>query len=275
MVKNKLTSPEWDTDISIAQIEGVDYFRLNDMLSIVNDKDKNIDDWLRNKGTLESIGYWEKKYTPDFKYGEFSVIRNSPSNARFSAKQLAAYGGKGVVSRLGKYGGTYAHKDLAIDFAMWLSPEFKFNVIHVYEKYLDAINNNVAWQMQRLLSKTTLRLLTDAIKNEVIPYEATNPGIVYAREIDKHNVLAFGERAREWRAKNPELAMKKMSQRDRADIYSLAILSSLQSYDRILINKGHTFEARQLQLHEVAKDQIQFYFNPDTINDNSPLGLGQ
>jgi hypothetical protein len=275
MVKNKLISPDWDLEISITQIDGVDYFSLNAMLEIVKDKDKTINDWLRNKGTMDSIGYWEKRFNPNFNYGEFSLIRNNPDTGRFSVKQLTQLNGKSIISRAGRYGGTYAHKDIAMDFAMWLSPEFKFNVIHVYQTYLDAVSGNFKWEMQRLLSKTTLRLLTDAIKNNVVPYDNRPAGVVYATEVDKHNVLAFGERAKDWRAKNPELSLKKLSQRDQADIYSLAILSSLQSYDRALINKGLPIGERQRQLDEMAKDQMQFYFNPETLNDNSPRELEQ
>lgn len=277
MVKNKLTSPEWDVDISISQINGQDYLCLNDMVAIIKDKDKKIDNWLRNKDELDFIGHWENRYNPDFNLLEFEEVKKGAGKKDFtvSVKKLQTANISGIISRSGRYGGTYAHKDIAIGFAMWLSPEFKVHVIHVYQKYLDAINSNVSWQIQRLLSKTTLKLLTDAIKNSVIPYENTKPGFVYAREIDKHNVLAFGKKAKEWRVQNPELALKKMSQRDQADIYSLAILSSLQSYDRILINKGISFGERQRQLDEAAKDQIQFYFNPDTIHDNAPLGLGQ
>jgi hypothetical protein len=221
MVKNKLQTAEWDTDISIRQIDGVDYFSLNDMLAIIKDTDKSIDKWLRNKGTLESLGYWEKRYNPDFNYPEFGEVKNGAGNKdfNFSVKQLTSLGGKCIVSKSGRNGGTYAHKDIAMDFAMWLSPEFKFHVIHVYQTYLDAINGNLQWQIQRLLSKTTFRHLTYAIKEHVVPFENQKPGIVYAREVDKHNILAFGERAKEWRVKNPELSMRKMSQRDQADIF--------------------------------------------------------
>jgi hypothetical protein len=279
MVKNKSLTV-MDQDISIKQIEGVDYFSLNDMLAILKDSDKPIDKWLSNKGTLEFIGFWEKKYNRDFKYAEFGVIRNQAGegNFRFSVKQLTAFNGKGLVSKAGKNGGTYAHKDIAMEFAMWLSPEFKLNVIHAYQQYLDALSGSVKWQLQRLLSKTTLRILTDAIKNNVVPYEATkhlNGGALYAREIDNLNLTVFGQKAKDWRAKNPELALRKMSQRDQADIYSLTVLSSMQTYDAILINKGLPFAERQKQLDEAARDQIKVLFNLDTINDNSPLQLGQ
>lgn len=267
---NKKTLTVMDEEISVTQIEGVDYFSLNDMLAIIKDNDKQIDNWLRNKGTLEFLGFWERKYNPDFNYVEFDVIRNQAGegNFRFSTKQLSGFNGKGIISRSGRYGGTYAHKDIAMEFAMWLSPEFKLHVIHAYQQYLDALNGNVGWQLQRLLSKTTLRILTDAIKNNVVPYEATkhlNEGALYAREIDNLNVTVFGQKAKDWRAKNPDLAIKKMSQRDQADIYSLTILSSMQTYDAILINKGLPFKERQRQLNEAALDQIKVLFNIDPI----------
>jgi hypothetical protein len=279
MAKNKSTLTVMDEEISVTQIEGVDYFSLNDMLAIIKDNDKQIDNWLRNKGTLDFIGYWEKKYNQDFNSLEFEEVRNSAGKKEFtmSVKKLHSLANlKGIISRSGRYGGTYAHKDIAMEFAMWLSPEFKLHVIHAYQQYLDALNGNIKWQLQRLLSKTTLRILTDAIKNNVVPYEATPhlpERLLYAREIDSLNVSVMGSKARDWRAKNPELAIKRLSQRDQADIYTLTILSSMQTYDAILINKGLPFKERQRQIDDAVRDQIKVLFNIDTLHDNSPLEL--
>ena len=190
-----------NTEVSVIKVDGEDYICLTDMLR-AKDGDFFITDWLRNRNTLEYIGIWEKVYNPDFNYGEFATIRNQSglNSFKISVKEFVARTNAiSVQAKAGRYGGTYAHKDIAFEFAMWISPEFKIYIVK--EQHL------LGWSAKRELSKINYRIHTDAIKQNLIPVEVTpkQASIIYANEADVLNVAMFGMTAKQWREANPDL----------------------------------------------------------------------
>ena len=160
-----------DTEIKVMQVDGEDYLCLTDMIK-AKDGDFFITDWLRNRNTLEYIGIWEKIYNPDFNYGEFAIIKNKSglNNFKISVKELVeSTNAISVQAKAGRYGGTYAHKDIAFEFAMWISPEFKIYIVKEFQRLKDEEQSQLGWSAKRELSKINYRIHTDAIKNNLIP----------------------------------------------------------------------------------------------------------
>ncbi len=218
-----------DTDVTIIKINDDDYISITDMLK-AKDGDFFVSDWLRNRNTLEYIGIWEKIYNPNFNYGEFAIIRNQAglNNFKISVKEFSAKTNAICLqAKAGRYGGTYAHEDIALEFASWISAEFKFYLITEFKRLKKEEQKALGWSAKRELAKINYHIHTDAIKQNLIPQELTPVQIshVYANEADVLNMALFGRTAKEWRDANPDL---KGNIRDYATINELICLANME-----------------------------------------------
>ena len=211
-------------DIALTTINDEDYISLTNIIK-AKDGDFFISDWLRNRNTLEYLGAWESMFNPDFNYGEFAIIKSKAglNNFKISIKEWhEKTNAIGIVARAGRYGGTYAHKDIAFNFCMWISPVFQLYVVREYQRLVELERSELAlsWNVKRLLSKANYHIHTDAIKHNLIPAEITKAqaSIIYANEADVLNVAMFGMTAKQWRDANPDL---KGNIRDYASINEL------------------------------------------------------
>lgn len=221
--------------------------------------EKIITDWLRNQNTLEFLGIWESIYNPLFNYGEFTTIKSKAglNNFKISVKEFAAKTNAiGILSKAGRYGGTYAHKDIAFEFGMWISPEFKIYLIKEYQRLKDEEQKQLGWSAKRELAKINYRIHTDAIKENLIPAELTPAQIsfVYANEADILNMALFGMTARQWQEKNPD---KKGNIRDYASINELICLSNMENINAVLIADGLSQSDRLRKLNQIAISQMK------------------
>ncbi|MEO6229342.1 MAG: KilA-N domain-containing protein, partial [Ferruginibacter sp.] len=196
--------------VTVIEVNRQDYISLTDMLK-AKDGDFFISDWLRNRNTLEFLGIWESIYNPGFNYGEFATIKSQAglNSFKISVKDwVQKTNAVGLQATAGRYGGTYAHKDLAFEFGMWISPEFKIYLIKEFQRLKDEENSRLKleWNLQRTLSKINYRIHTDAIKETLIPPAITKAqsSIIYASEADVLNMALFGLTATEWRLKNKD-----------------------------------------------------------------------
>lgn len=246
-----------DTDINVVRVNGEDYICLTDMLR-AKDGEFFITDWLRNRNTLEFIGIWEKVYNPDFNYGEFAIIRNKAglNNFKISVKEFASRTNAiSLQAKAGRYGGTYAHKDIAFEFAMWISPEFKIYIVREFQRLKENEQHLIGWSAKRELSKINYRIHSDAIKHNLIPEEITKvqASIIYANEADVLNVAMFGMTAKQWRTANPNL---KGNIRDYASINELICLSNMENLNAVFIEQGMPQSERLIKLNQIAIHQI-------------------
>lgn len=221
---------------------------------------------------MEYIGIWEQIYNPDFKYGEFATIKSQSglNNFKISVKELVeSTNAISVQAKAGRYGGTYAHKDIAFEFAMWISPEFKIYIVKEFQRLKDEEQKQLGWSAKRELTKINYRIHTDAIKNNLIPLEVTQAqkSYVYADEADILNVALFGKTAKQWREENPD---KKGNVRDYATINQLICLSNMESLNAVLINDGMSQSERLEKLNRIAIHQMEVLEN---IEDKTPLLL--
>ena len=228
-----------------------------------------IEKWLRNKNTIEFLGIWEEMYNPDFNSPEFEGIKNTAGLNRFilSVKQwVEKTNSRGIIAKAGRYGGTYAHKDIAFEFATWVSPQFKLYLIQEFERMKSDEQKQLAWSAKRELSKINYRIHTDAIKGNLIPAEVTREqaAMKYAEEADVLNVAMFGMTARQWHEANPEL---KGNIRDYATINELICLSNMENINAVLINDGISQGERLVKLNQIAIRQMQ------VLEDNDGLKL--
>ena len=220
-----------------------------------------IQNWMRNRNTIEFLGVWERLNNPDFKHLEFEVFRTKAGLNSFvlTPKQwIEATGAAGLVSRSGRYGGTYAHRDIAFEFASWISVEFRLYLIKEFQRLKEAetLKQKEGWDIQRTLAKVNYRIHTDAIKDSLIPPELTKKQIdaVYASEADILNVALFGKTAAQWRQQNPGLAG---NIRDYANIEQLVVLSNLESVNSVFIRQGLPQNQRLQQLNKTAISQMR------------------
>jgi len=224
--------------------------------------DAMIYSWMKNRNKLEFIGLWERINNPGFNVTEFSYIKNESGSNGFvlSAKQwIEKTKAIGIISKAGRYqGGTFAHKDIAFEFASWISPEIKFYLIKEFQRLKQDENErlNLEWNLQRTLSKINYRIHTDAIKEKIIPDPVTRAqaNAIYASEADLLNVALFGRTAKEWRDSNPE---KDGNIRDHAEIEQLVVLSILESINALLVHQGMKQPERLMQLNETAITQMK------------------
>lgn len=249
-----------DISISIKLREGVEFISLTDMTTKFDGGSALIEQWLRNKDTIEFLGIWERINNPAFNSLEFEGIRNNAGTNRFYLsikKWVAATNAIGVFSSAGRYGGTFAHKDIAFEFGSWLSAEFKLYLIKEFQRLKEEnySASKLQWNMQRMLAKVNYKIHTDAIKKNLIPESLTKRQIlfVYASEADILNMALFGITAKEWRDKNSKLDG---NMRDYATIEQLVVLSNLESINAFLINQGIKQSDRLSQLNTIAITQM-------------------
>ena len=247
-----------NTEITIISVNDEDYISLTDMLK-AKDGDFFISDWLRNRNTVEFLGIWERIYNPNFNYGEYAIIRNQAglNNYKISVKEWAAKTNAiGLTAKAGRYGGTYAHKDIAFEFGMWISAEFKIYLIKEFQRLKDEEQKQLGWDIKRNLAKINYRIHTDAIKENLIPPELTSRQInlVYASEADILNMALFGMTAGQWRDANPD---KKGNIRDYANVSQLVCLSNLENLNALFINEEISQSERLAKLNQVAIQQMR------------------
>ncbi len=257
-----------ETQISIIEKNESDYISLTDMIKSFGDETV-IYNWLRNRNTVEFLGFWEIINNPDFKPIEFDRFRKEAGLNSFTLspkKWVEATNAIGLFSKSGRYGGTFAHKDIAFEFGSWLSPEFKLYLITEFQRLKDEESRvkSLEWNFQRTLTKVNYRIHTDAIKENLIPPELTKEQIkyIYANEADLLNVAMFGETAKQWRDENPN---KKGNIRDYAEIEQLVILSNMESINALLIRNGIDQSKRLIQLNSVAQTQIKSLIDNPTM----------
>ncbi len=246
------------TAIAIMKVDDKDYISLTDMLK-AKDGDFFISDWLRNRNTVEFLGVWEQIHNPDFNYGEYAIIRSQAglNSYKISVKEwVSKTNAIGLRATAGRYGGTYAYKDIAFEFGMWISPQFKIYLIKEFDRLKEEEQLHLGWDIKRNLTKINYRVHTDAIKENLIPAQlsAQQRNAIYASEADILNVALFGMTAKEWRDKNPSA---KGNIRDYADISQLVCLSNLESLNAVFINEGLPQAERLGKLNAVAIGQMQ------------------
>ena len=246
-----------DTKITYFNINNEDYISLTDMLKS-KDGDFFISDWLRNRNTIEFLGIWEELHNPTFNYGEFAIIKSQAglNSYKISVKEwVSKTNSIGIIAKTGRYGGTYAHKDIAFEFGMWISPKFKLLLIKEFERLKAQEQKQLGWDAKRELSKINYKIHTDAIKKNLIPKELTKyeTSIVYAEEADVLNMALFGMTAKQWRDKNPD---KRGNIRDYANINELICLANLENINSIYINEGLKQSERLIKLNKIAISQI-------------------
>ena len=237
-----------------------DYISITDMLK-AKDGDFFISDWLRNRNTVEFLGIWETVNNPDFNYGEFAIIKSYAglNSYKISVKEwVEKTKAIGLKATAGRYGGTYAHSDIAFEFGMWISPEFKVYLIKEFQRLKAEENDRLKlnWNLNRTLAKINYRIHTDAIKENIIPENLSKSQInkIYANEADVLNVALFGKTAKQWRDENPDA---KGNIRDFIAIEQLLVLANLESLNAELIKMGLPQEERLLKLNQTAISQIK------------------
>ena len=259
----KITVQSTEISVLIGKNDN-DYISLTDMIK-AKDGDFFISDWLRNRNTLEYIGTWEMMYNPNFNYGEFATIKEKAglNNFKVSVKELVMRTNAiCLTAKTGRYGGTYAHKDIAFHFGMWISPTFQLYIVKEYQRLKEQESDplSLEWNAKRILSKTNYTLHTDAIKNVIIPkmdINAIKHGIIYATEADMLNIILFGCKAKEWAQANPNLASKGINLRETASINQLVVLSNMESANSEMIKQGVSRKQRFEILHKMAKEQLK------------------
>jgi len=246
------------TDITVIQIEDADYISLTDMAHSQMEEHIIIK-WLSLKSTIEYIGEWEALFNPNFNYTEFGTIKNSAGSNNFvlSTKQWTEKTGAiGITAKAGRYGGTYAHKDIAFHFGMWISPRFQLLLVKEFQRLKEEEQKALGWSAKRELAKINYHIHTDAIKHNLIPATLTQQqtSIIYANEADVLNVALFGITAKEWREANRDLAG---NIRDYATINELICLSNMENLNAVFINEGISQRERLIKLNQIAIQQMR------------------
>lgn len=250
-------------EVTLYQNQEEDFISLTDIAKYKDSKrtDYIIQNWLRNRNTIELLGFWETINNPNFKPIEFDGFRKQAGLNSFTltAKQwIEKTGAIGLESKQGRYGGTYAHKDIAFEFASWISIEFKLYVIKEFQRLKEQENKrlNRDWNLQRTLSKINYKIHTDAVKEKIIPnlLSKTQVNFAYANEADLLNMALFGITAKEWRDENPD---KKGNMRDEATLEQLVVLSNMESINALLIEQNISQKDRLVQLNKVAITQLE------------------
>lgn len=237
-----------------------DYISLTDIARYKSDEPFIvINNWLRSKDNIQFLGLWESMHNPDFKPIEFDRFRNEAGSNAFTLspqKWIEKTNAIGIVSKSGRYGGTFAHSDIAMEFASWISPEFKLYIIQDYKRLKSDENSRLSlgWNLNREISKINYKIHTDAIK-EYLLKDLTNEQLSYkyASEADMLNVALFNKRAKQWREENPDL---KGNMRDYASLNELLVLANMESYNAILIGKGMEQKERMIELRKLARTQL-------------------
>jgi len=248
-----------DTDVTIIKINDDDYISLTDIAKYKNtDANAVIANWLRNRNTIEFLGIWEHLYNWNFKPLEFEGFKREAGLNAFTLspqKWIEATNAIGIISKSGRYGGTFAHKDIAFKFASWISVEFELYVVKEFQRLKEEEQKALGWSAKRELAKINYHIHTDAIKQNLIPQELTPVQIshVYANEADVLNMALFGRTAKEWRDANPDL---KGNIRDYATINELICLANMENLNAVFINDGLQQKERLIRLNKVAIQQM-------------------
>ena len=261
IIKDTIHAKGIDIGIYTTDFEN-EFISLTDIARYKSDEPKDvIKNWMRSKDTLEFLGLWEQLHNSTFKGVEFDTFRNQAGSNAFTmspSKWIDATNAIGIVSKSGRYGGTFAHSDIAFEFASWVSPEFKLYIIKDYKRLKTEENSRLSlrWNLNREISKLNYRVHTNAIKENLIPPVLTAQQIsyTYASEADLLNTVLFGKTAKEWRDSNPN---EKGNIRDDATIYQLLVLANMESYNAILIKQGKSQAERMQLLHELAVQQMK------------------
>ena len=263
MVKSTSKITVQNTEITFIDKETGEYISLTDIAKYRNSEEpfSVINNWMRNRSTIDFLGLWEKLYNPDFKPLEFERFRSEAGSNYFvlsPQRWIESTNATGIISKSGRYGGTFAHNDIAFEFASWISSEFKLYLITEFKRLKQEENNRLQleWSLQRTISKINYKIHTDAIKENLIPNEITRlqTSIVYASEADLLNVALFGMTAKEWREENPS---NKGNIRDYATLEQLVVLSNMESINALLIQQGLPQHDRLVQLNKVAITQMK------------------
>lgn len=254
-----------DIEITFIQQNEQEYICLTDMAKGFEGGEILIDNWLRNKNTIEFLGVWERLNNDKFNPVEFDGIMQvvGLNRVRVSVKQWnEKVGGIGIIARAGKYGGTYAHRDIAFHFAMWLSPEFQLLIVKEFQRLKEDEQErlNSSWDFKRYLSKVNYKIHTNAVKDYLIPistFPEDKQWIVYAEEADVINMALFGKTAKKWREENPKLILEGAhNMRDIASTHQLVVLANMENYNSILIKQGVTKAERFKLLRNLAIEQL-------------------
>ena len=248
-----------DTSVTIISVNENDYINLTDIAKYKsNDPTAVIGNWLRNRNTIEYLGIWESLYNPNFKPLEFEGFKKEAGLNAFTlspTKWINTTNAIGIISKSGRYGGTYAHKDIAFKFASWISVEFELYIVKEFQRLKNEEHQQLGWSAKRELSKINYRIHTDAIKQNLIPQEVTpvQANIIYANEADVLNVAMFGMTAKQWREANPELTG---NIRDYATINELICLSNMENLNAVFIEQGMPQSKRLVKLNQIAIQQM-------------------
>ncbi len=259
--------------VGIMKVNDIDYISLTDLARYADSDEPRLPvrDWMRNKEVISYLGLWEIIHNVNFKRGEFDSFKNDAGSNKFKMspqKWIRETNSIGIISKSGRYdGGTFAHPDIAFEFASWLSPEFKLYVIQEFQrlKKNEKYQENMEWHANRLLSKLNYVIHTDAVKSIIIPtLTEKQKKFVYADEADVLNVALFGMTAKEWRDNNPELA-KNGNMRDYTDLLHLIILNNLENTNAEFIRLGINQRERLIKLNESARNQFKVLRNNKSV----------
>ena len=259
-----------DSEISVIfGLHDEDYICLTDMVKAGDNSDRTnivIQNWMRRKDTISYLGVWENLHNPDFKSIEFDAIKNASGTNRFilTAKEwIERTNAIGIIAKSGRYGGTYAHKDIAYHFGMWLSPEFNLLVVKEFQRLKEEEQKALGWSAKRELAKINYHIHTDAIKEHLIPQEIDtyHRSLIYANEADVLNVALFGMTAKEWRDAHLE---DKGNIRDYATINQLICLSNMENLNAVFINEGLPQGERLQKLNQIAIQQMTVLENVES-----------
>ena len=264
-------------EINITSKDDEDYISLTDMTKGFNGAEQLVKNWLQNKNTIDFLGVWERLNNPVFNLVEFHQIKNDAGLNRFvmSAKQwVQRTGGIGLIAKTGRYGGTFAHRDIAFEFGSWLSPEFKLYLIKEFQrlKEREIQAGQLEWNIRRTLVKANYRIHTDAIKTHLMPPDMSGKvaGYIYASEADLLNIALFGKTAKQWREENQAL---EGNIRDYAEVEQLVVLASLESQNALLIEQQKKPDERLAILNRQAINQMRILVDQPSVKSlaNTPL----
>jgi len=254
------------SEITIIDTNEQDYISLTDIAKYkTDDTSAVIANWMRNRNTIEFLGIWETLYNPDFKPLEFEGFRKEAGLNAFTLspkKWVDATNAKGFIVKSGRYGGTYAHKDIAFKFASWISVEFELYIVKEFQRLKEEEQKQLGWTAKRELAKINYRIHTDAIKENLIPQNLSKKQVsfIYANEADILNMALFGKTAKQWRDKNPD---KKGNVRDYANVSQLVCLANLENLNAVFINNGLAQSERLLKLNQIAISQMKILLSYD------------
>ena len=254
-------------EITVFYTQEQDFISLTDIAKHKSDEPNAvIGNWMRNRNTIEFLGIWESLYNPDFKPLEFEGFRKQAGLNAFTlsaTKWVETTNAKGIIVKSGRYGGTYAHKDIAFKFASWISVEFELYVVKEFQRLKEAEAKDLEWNVKRQLTKINYRIHTDAIKENLIPENLTAKQIsqVYANEADVLNMALFGKTAKQWRDQNPE---EKGNMRDYANVSQLVCLANLENLNAVFIQDDLPQSERLRKLNQIAISQMKILLQHDS-----------